>query len=85
MTATRQATAIRQDSAGRYCLNDCHRASGGDKAKQPANFLRLDTTRAIVAEIDQSSYVRSEALVVVNGGSAPGTYACKELVYTYAM
>jgi len=33
---------------------------------------------------DQSSYVRSEALAVVNGGYAPGIYARKKLVYAYA-
>lgn len=26
--------AIRQDTEGRYCLNDLHKASGGDPKKQ---------------------------------------------------
>lgn len=53
-------TAIRTDAEGRYCLNDCHKASGGDKAKQPANFIRLDTTKALIAEISRSSHLRND-------------------------
>ena len=75
---------IRQDSEGRYCLNDIHRAAGGEKRHQPANFLRLDTTVALIEEIEHSSDLRS-AINTINGGSAPGTYVCRELVYAYAM
>lgn len=28
---------IRQDSAGRYCLNDLQRAAGGEKRHQPSD------------------------------------------------
>lgn len=76
--------AIRTDAEGRYCLNDLHRAAGGDPKHQPFNWLRLDSTRALCSEIDQSSEMRT-ALKVQNGGTAPGTYVCKELVYAYAM
>lgn len=79
------ATAIRQDADGRYCLNDCHRASGSEKSKQPANFLRLDTTQALVTEIFHSSDMRTDPVSVSNGGKSPGTYVAKELVYAYAM
>lgn len=48
-------TTIRQDAEGRFCLNDCHKAAGGDAAKKPANFLRLDTTKALIAEISRCS------------------------------
>ncbi len=75
-------TDIRQDADGLYSLNDLHKASGGDKKHQPANFMRLDTTTALVAEIDNSSDVRSfQATEGRNGG----TFVCKELVYAYAM
>ena len=42
-------TAIRQDEHGRYSLNDLHRASGGDKRHQPANFLRADGVQALTS------------------------------------
>lgn len=76
-------TPIRQDAQSRWCLNDLHRAAGGEKRHQPANWLRLDATKALMAEIDHSSDMRSAQ--AVNGGTAPGTYVCKELVYAYAM
>ena len=73
---------------GLYSLNDLHKAAGGEAKHQPSNFMRLDTTLALAAEISnensQSSDVRS-AYKVVTGGTNPGTYVCKELVYAYAM
>ncbi|MFC4821139.1 KilA-N domain-containing protein [Dokdonella ginsengisoli] len=76
-------TPIRLDGEGRYSLNDLHRAAGSEAKHQPSNWLRLDQTQALCAEIDQSSDVRSAQVVV--GGTAPGTYVAKELVYAYAM
>lgn len=76
-------TAIRQDASGRYCINDLHSASGGERRHQPSNWLRLDVTRELIAEIDQSSDLRSAQ--TINGGIGRGTYVCKELVYAYAM
>ena len=75
--------AVRQ-SNGLYSLNDLHKAAGGEKRHQPSDFLRIDQTQALIAEI-HSEDPRSEAIKVVNGGRAPGTYACRELVYAYAM
>ncbi len=51
-------TQIRRDAAGRYCLNDLHQASGGAKRHQPSNWIRLDQTQELIAEIEKSS--RSE-------------------------
>jgi hypothetical protein len=78
-------TKVRRDAEGRYCLNDCHKAAGGEKTHQPANWLRLDQTQALIEEIGHSSEVRSDPLYVQNGGRNPGTYVAKELVYAYAM
>ncbi|MBB2164354.1 KilA-N domain-containing protein [Gluconacetobacter sp. 1b LMG 1731] len=78
-------TTIRRDTEGRFCLNDCHKASGGEKAKQPANFLRLDATKDLITEVGHSSDLRSDPVAVVNGGIHRGTYVAKELVYAYAM
>jgi hypothetical protein len=74
-------SAIRQLD-GLYSLNDLHSASGGDKAQQPANFMRLDNTQALIAEIGNSSDVRSFQTTTGRNG---GTYVCRELVYAYAM
>lgn len=85
------STSIKQDGYGRYCLNDCHRAAGAPAAKRPANFMRLDTTKALIEEIAGSpqssdmSIGSSQPISTVRGGNEPGTYAVKELVYAYAM
>ncbi|MCC4622227.1 KilA-N domain-containing protein [Xanthomonas cassavae CFBP 4642] len=85
---------IRRDGAGRYCLNDLHQASGGAKRHQPANWLRLQQTTELIAEVgdvlrSEEAFLRSEErdepLVVLQGGFTQGTYAIKELVYAYAM
>lgn len=89
-------TQIRCDSAGRYCLNDLHQASGGHKRHQPANWLRLDQTAELIAELQKpteseegllTSEERSTHMpvVTIEGGLVQGTYALKELVYAYAM
>lgn len=82
-------TQIRCDAAGRYCLNDLHQASGAAKRNQPANWLRLDQTRELIAECAKSDVglLTSEEAPVntVNDGFGNGTYAIKELVYAYAM
>lgn len=44
-------TSIKQDTAGRYSLNDLHKASGGKKRHQPSDWLRLEQTNELIAEI----------------------------------
>ncbi|MDI2091324.1 KilA-N domain-containing protein [Commensalibacter oyaizuii] len=51
-------TAIRQDIEGRYCLNDCHRASGMGISKKPSEWLRNEQTSKLIAEISQSGNLR---------------------------
>jgi len=79
---------IKQDAQGRYCLNDLHKASGGEKKFQPANWLRSDQATELLRELT-IPHIRgveqNQPLNVVHGGSAPGTYVCRELVYAYAM
>src|SRR5260364_326718 len=75
--------SIQQDAEGRYCLNDLHKASGGEDRHKPANFLRLDTTQALIAEINGSHL--TSGVKTTNAGHHRGTYVCKELVYAYAM
>ena len=64
-----------------YALNDLHIASGGKSKHQPSNFVRLDTTKALIDEIEKDN---QHALKVIRGTQG-GTYACEELVLSYAM
>ena len=66
---------IRVDKYGRYNLNDIHAASGGDKAKQPSNWLRLDNVKATIEDLQ----------VIANPGRYGGTYAVKSIAIRYAM
>lgn len=74
---------------GLYSLNDLHKASGGDMNNQPSNFLKLDSTKSLAREIsfenNQSYDSMTGVIEVSSGGSSPGTFVCKELVYAYAM
>lgn len=76
---------------GLYSLNDLHRASGGSKKHQASNFMRLESTKALIDEIERSSDVSNGANLiaykVIQGGHSEqqGTFVCRELVYSYAM
>lgn len=65
-----------------FSLNDLHIASGGKSKHQPSFFIRLDTTKDLVAEIEKDS--ETKALKTIRGTQG-GTYACEELVIAYAM
>lgn len=73
---------------GLYCLNDLHRLAGEEKRHQPALFMRKGHTKALIAEIERSTKSQN-AYKVIQGGDVQqveqGTYACRELVYAYAM
>ena len=83
---------INRDPAGRFSLNDLHRASGGEKRHQPSNWLQLDQTQALVEELKKPTPgipgvkeiqpVRSVPGAPSTGG---GTFVVRELVYGYAM
>ena len=79
---------IRQDAHRRYCLNDLHRAAGGEERHRPAEFLRRPDTVEIVAALEAErkygpahTFQPVETIMGRNGG----TYVCRELVYAYAM
>ena len=76
---------------GLYSLKDLHKASGGDNKHAPFRFMRNAEPKELIAEIERSpdmvNGVTNKAFKVVQGGTASkqGTYACKDLVYRYAM
>jgi hypothetical protein len=83
---------IQQDEANRFRLNDLHTASGGEKRHQPANWLGLQQTQELIAQLgikpdpEIPGAFKNQPVNVVSGyGKAQGTYVCKELVYAYAM
>jgi phage antirepressor YoqD-like protein len=84
---------VRQDAAGRFCLNDLHRASGGHDKDKPNRFLRLDSTRELIEALRTEEQKRAseqindlEPIVTVNSFTAEqGTFVVRELVYHYAM
>lgn len=75
-------SVIHQDKDGRYSLNDLHRASGGETRHQPAQFLRLAQTEELIHLLKADM---GKPISAVRGGKFQGTYACKEIVYAYAM
>jgi hypothetical protein len=94
---------VQQDDEGRYSLNDLHAASGSDPRLKPANWLRLDQTKDLLAQLGlthsdmsnkDSNYSQGVSPsdltahippVKTSAGRYGGTYACRELVYAYAM
>ena len=68
-----------------FSLNDLHKASGNAEKHRPSLFIRLDTTQDIISEIQKE--VKSTDLIfkTTGGRGMRGTYACEELVLSYAM
>jgi len=76
--------AIRQDEHGRFCLNDLHKAAGGEKRHQASDWLRQAQTGEMVAALSNSGKSRIKP-VEAKAGRYGGTFAVKTLVYAYAM
>ena len=95
------AIAVRQDSEGRYCLNDLHKAAGNQKKHQPSDWLRTQQAKELINEInipgipgiDENEGVGIPTSVdsliplirAIETKQGIGTFAVKELVYAYAM
>lgn len=77
--------SVRQDFNGRFCLNDLHRAAGGEDKHKPSNFLRIETTKDLCMEIDRCSDMSIASVEVIKGGLEQGTYVLREIVYAYTM
>jgi hypothetical protein len=78
--------SIGQDSQGRFCLNDLHKAAGSEDKHRPNFFLRIDSTKALVEELSCADmHTLNPVETVLGKGKLQGTYVVKELVYAYAM
>jgi hypothetical protein len=75
-------TKIKQDGEGRFCLNDLHKAAGGEAKHAPAQWMRHDQFKSLAMEIVRKSTVSP---VEAKTGRNGGTYVSKPLVYAYAM
>ena len=71
--------AIRQDAEGRFCLNDLHKAAGGEQKHRPKYWLKNQQTQEVIAELSKGGIPP----IFVKQGL--GTFVVKELVYLYAM
>lgn len=80
---------VRRDIQGRYCLNDLHRAAGGEQKHRPKYWMDIGQTKELIDQIltegGISPLEENQPVNVIYGGNNQGTYACKELVYDYAM
>lgn len=72
-------TGIRQDAAGRFCLNDLHRASGGAAKHRPNYWFENAQTKDLVDELGIAG------IPAIHAKQGLGTFVAKELVYAYAM
>ncbi|KDD79376.1 KilA-N domain-containing protein [Glaesserella parasuis] len=76
------STSIRQlDNL--FNLKDLHIVAGNEKKHEPYLFVRLDTTKELIEEI-QKEDPTTQPLKTLRGTQG-GTYACEELVLAYAM
>ncbi|HDT5898404.1 TPA: KilA-N domain-containing protein [Raoultella ornithinolytica] len=75
---------IHNDAEGRYSLNDLHKAAGGERRHEPSNWIALQQTTELINEILNTGIPVFNPMVSKKGRYG-GTYACKELVYSYAM
>ncbi|WP_051337929.1 KilA-N domain-containing protein [Pantoea sp. AS-PWVM4] len=65
-----------------YCANDLHKASGNENRHRPQYFLSTHTAKTIITSLPGESWTKVH---IIKGGSVQGTYACRELLFAYAM
>jgi len=67
---------VNRDSAGRYCLNDLHKASGGAERHGPSKWLRNSQVIELIEELETGQICPVNKIE----GRAGGTYVCREMV-----
>jgi len=77
-------TEIRQLD-GLYSLNAIHGSSGNNEKHRPSKFLRNKQTQDLITQIEQTPNMGFALKTKAGGTGGSNTYACKELVYAYAM
>lgn len=82
--------AVRQDAHGRFCLNDLHKAAvrngANERTAEPGKFFASPHIANLRDELEKETTHDLGSLPVwTKEGRNGGTYACKELVYAYAM
>ncbi|GEL75453.1 phage antirepressor KilAC domain-containing protein [Myxococcus virescens] len=83
---------VNQDSNGRYCLNDLHRAAVASginaRTKEPGKFLSSPQIVALVHELTatlgDTQILGIAPVESIRGGPNQGTYVCRTLVFRYA-
>lgn len=78
MNITIANTTIRQDHAGRFCLNDLHKAAGAQDKHRPSEWLRNKQTQELISEISIAGIPAIETM------QRTGTFGCRDLIYAYA-
>lgn len=73
-------TTTVQQVSGLYSLNDLHKEAGALPKHKPGNFLGIEQTKELMAELETAGI----SAVSTREGRNGGTYACKELVIAYA-
>ncbi|MCL7828353.1 KilA-N domain-containing protein [Pasteurella multocida] len=68
-----------------YSLNDLHKISGGEEKHKPTRFMRLDQTKELIVEIQKDFKSPDLVFKITAGRGMRGTWACEELVLSYAM
>ncbi|WP_194442385.1 KilA-N domain-containing protein [Pseudoalteromonas simplex] len=64
---------------GKYLLNDLHKAAGNNLKHRPQYFLAGQQIQELINELEK------DGIPAISKKQRIGTYACKELVYAYAM
>jgi len=75
--------SIRQDSEGRFCLNDLHKAAGDENKYKPANWLRNQQVIDLIGLLNSEQSTTENRVIFIKQGV--GTFVIKELIYAYAM
>ncbi len=73
---------VRKNNNGLFCINDLHKAAGGENKIKPAYFFGSVNTQRYIEALEKVG--NPDSLVSRIVGRNGGTYVCQELVYKYA-